>query len=191
MRGFPRILGLMGEWFWVSRVIFYRSGVESHVSGVCMDECVKCGRCCSHLRIGDEESGLTLFPDEIHLFPEEKVRPHLGKGENDASMIFTYQHTENVCVHFIDNMCNIYERRPLMCRSFPVRLGANGLRFAPGCKAVLDIMRSKETMDSRVPEVEAAMQMAERLLEYHRGFAENDQKWKYSLVSEGWEPMKL
>ena len=172
-------------------VTFYRNHVESQLSGDIMEDCIKCGRCCSNLRIGDEEAGLTLFPDEVHLFPEDKIRPHLGKGTSSPSMIFTYQHTENVCIHLIDNMCSIYEDRPLMCRSFPVRVGENGLRFAPGCKAVLNLMRKSKFMDSKTSEVKAAMKMAERLVEYNRGLSENDQKWKYNLVSDRWKPMKL
>jgi hypothetical protein len=46
-------------------------------------------------------------------------------------------------------------------------------------------------MDSKSPEVVAAMKMAERLVEYNRGFTDDERKWKYNLVSDRWEPMKL
>lgn len=150
-----------------------------------------CGRCCSHLRIGDETSGLTLFPDEVHLFPEETVKPHLGKGMIEPTTIFTYQYTGNVCVHLVDNICEIYEERPLMCRSFPVKLGVNGLRFAPGCEAVLNMLRNSKTIEGEQDEVQAAIETAERLTEFHSGFYEDEREWKYNLVSEQWEPMRL
>lgn len=156
-----------------------------------VDECVRCGRCCSHLRSGEGDSGLTLFPDEIHLFPEDKIRPHLARGVSSPVEIFTYQHTENVCIHLVDNMCSIYESRPLMCRSFPVKIGEYGLRFSPGCKAVLNALRKSKTMDSEQSEVKAAIFITERLYEFHKNFGENDQKWKYNLATEQWKVMTL
>ena len=156
-----------------------------------MDECERCGKCCSHLRVRESEAGLTLFPDEVHLFPADMVRPHLAKGKDSPTTIFTYQHTENVCIHLKNNMCSVYEERPLMCRSFPVKVGEYGLRFAPGCKAVLNTLRKSKTMDFEQPEVKAAIEMAERLYEFHKNFTPDDKKWKYSLASDSWEIMNL
>ncbi len=126
-----------------------------------MDECTRCGRCCSNLRKGDETTGLTLFPDEKDLFPQDKVRPYLGRGKDIVTDVFTYQHTENVCTHLVDNLCQIYESRPLMCRSFPVKVGAYGLRFSSGCRGVLHTMRKSKTMDRDQYEVRAAIEMVE------------------------------
>jgi Fe-S-cluster containining protein len=117
----------------------------------------------------------------------EKVRPHYGKGVSKPSIIFTYQYTENICIHLKDNMCTIYDSRPLMCRSFPVQLGVNGIRFSPGCRAVLDIIPRSKVMNNDLPEVKAAMEMGERLLEFYRDLGENELKWKYNLISEAWE----
>jgi Fe-S-cluster containining protein len=145
-----------------------------------------CGQCCSHLRIGDEKAGLTLFPEEVYLFPEKTVRPHYGKGVSQPSIIFTYQHTENVCVHLKNNMCSIYDTRPLMCRSFPVKIGANGFRFSKGCKAVISITRSG--MDfKQTSEVQAAIEMTERLAGFNSTFNQDEQMWKYNLILEQWE----
>ncbi len=152
-----------------------------------MDECTQCGRCCSNLRRGDETTGLTLFPDEKDLFPQDKVRPYLGRGKDAVAVVFTYQHTENVCTHLVDNLCQIYESRPLMCRSFPVKIGAYGLRFSSGCKGVLHTMRKSKTMDREQNEVKAAIEMVERLHEFHTSFQDEDFRWKYNLVTEEWE----
>ncbi len=78
-----------------------------------------------------------------------------------------------------------------MCRSFPVKIGEYGLRFSPGCLAVLNTLRKTKTMNFEQPEVKAAIEMVERLYEFHISFEENDQKWKYNLASERWEVMKL
>jgi Fe-S-cluster containining protein len=149
-------------------------------------ECLKCGKCCSHLRIGDEESGLTIFPDEIHLFPENTIKPHYGKGVTEPSIIFTYQHTENVCFHLKAKICTIYETRPLMCQSFPVKIRPNGLSFSPGCKAVLRITRTGINYLEN-SELIAAIKMTERLVDFHTSFVEDEQIWKYNLVLEQWE----
>ena len=145
-----------------------------------------CGQCCSHLRIGDEKAGLTLFPDEIQLYPENTIRPHYGKGVIEPSSIFTYQHTENVCVHLKDNKCSIYETRPLMCRSFPVKIGASGIRFSKGCEAVLSITH-RSAPYREAPEVKAAIKMTERLVDFHSSFKKDEQTWKYNLVLGQWE----
>jgi hypothetical protein len=76
-----------------------------------------------------------------------------------------------------------------MCRSFPVKIGEYGLRFSPGCKAVLNTLRKSKTMDSEQSEVKAAISMTERLYEFHTSFGPNDQKWKYNLSTEQWKVM--
>jgi len=123
------------------------------------------------------------------LFPSEKVRPHLAKGVDAPTSIFTYQYTDNVCMHLVDNMCHVYDVRPLMCRKFPVKLGAYGLTFSPGCKAVLNLLRSSKTMSDDAEEVQVAIVIAERLMLFHRGFADDEVEWRYNLVSETWEKM--
>ncbi|MCK5670003.1 YkgJ family cysteine cluster protein, partial [Candidatus Bathyarchaeota archaeon] len=117
----------------------------------------------------------------------DMVRPHLGRGEESVTEIFTYQHTENVCTHLVDNLCQIYENRPLMCRSFPVKIGAYGLRFSSGCKGVLHTLRKSKTMDREQYEVKAAIEMVERLHGFHTSFQDEDYRWKFNLVKEEWE----
>ena len=76
-----------------------------------------------------------------------------------------------------------------MCRKFPVKLGANGLTFSPGCKAVLNLLRSSKTMSDDAEEVRVAMVIAERLMLFHRGFADDEIEWRYNLVNDEWEKM--
>lgn len=153
-----------------------------------MEECVQCGRCCSHLRKGNNTVGLTIFPEEIHLFPESTIRPHLGKGVEGPTKIFTYQHTENVCIHLKDNLCRIYDRRPLMCRSFPVKVGARGLTFSPGCKAFLKTIKNSKSKNRDMEEIQAALEIAERLYNFHSSLDEGERKHRFNLLSGKWEP---
>ena len=152
-----------------------------------MEECTTCGRCCSNLRQGDKKTGLTLFPEEVHLFPEDMVRPYLGKGVDSVTEVFTYQHTENVCINLVDNMCTVYEERPTMCRSFPVKVGEHGLRFVSGCRGALEMNKNGKSLSHDMYEVKAAMSMAERLYDFHKSFNENEKRWMYNLVTEEWE----
>lgn len=92
-----------------------------------------------------------------------------------------------MCIHLFDNLCRIYKSRPLMCRGFPVKIGAYGLRFSSGCKGVLYTMRKSKTMDREQYEVRAAIEMVERLYEFHTSFQNQDLRWKYKLVTEEWE----
>ena len=153
-----------------------------------MKECIKCGSCCRHLRLGDKEVGLTLFPEEIHLFPKSTIRPHLGKGVNEPTTIFTYQHTENICVHLKENLCKVYEYRPLMCRSFPIKVGPKGLTFSPGCKGFLEIVKNSKMRSRDMEEIQSALEIAERLYKFHSDLKDNEKKWRYNLINEKWIP---
>jgi len=152
-----------------------------------LEECVQCGRCCSNLRNGNEKTGLTVFPEKVHLFPEDKIRPYIGKGVDSVTEVFTYQQTENVCVHLVDNKCEIYLQRPTMCRSFPVKVGEHGLRFISGCMGVRDMLKNSKNMTHDMYEVKAAIEMAERLYEFHKSFDEGEKRWQYNLITEEWE----
>ena len=145
-----------------------------------------CGKCCSNLRKGDEKSGLTLFPEELHLFPEEKVRPYIGKGIDRGTDIFAYQQTENICVHLENRKCMIYEQRPMMCRSFPVKVGENGLRFISRCVGVREMIKNSVALTHEMNEVKVAIQLVERLYEFHKSLGEGYRRWRYNLVLEEW-----
>jgi Fe-S-cluster containining protein len=82
-------------------------------------ECIKCGKCCSHL-IGfrdDVRFGMYLSPEEVKLFPSEMVIPLFRHKKK----IIAYQLKEDHCPHLTaDNLCEIYDKRPLLCRTFPM-----------------------------------------------------------------------
>ena len=40
-----------------------------------------------------------------NFLPQDKVRPYLGRGKEAVTVVFTYQHTEDVCTHLVDNLC--------------------------------------------------------------------------------------
>lgn len=94
-------------------------------------ECLKCGECCRNLHIKVEKIGtigLFLLPNELGLFPAETVVPLYGAGLKGKSrprpeVIYAYQILQNVCPHLTEeNLCDVYDRRPLACRAFPLEI---------------------------------------------------------------------
>lgn len=74
-----------------------------------------------------------------------------------------------------------------MCRSFPVKIGPHGLRFSPGCKAVLNNLRNSSKIDRKQSEIQAALKIAELLYDFHNSFEDNEVKLNYNLVTDSWE----
>ena len=90
-------------------------------------ECLRCATCCRNL-IENKAGvlrGLTLTESEKHLFPPQTISPKLAVGENGPTKVILHQLNVNCCPHVTaENVCPIYEKRPLMCMSFPMVAGA-------------------------------------------------------------------
>lgn len=68
---------------------------------------------------------MTLTEKEAEIFPKEFVSPKMAVGEMEPKEVILYQLNVNCCPHVtLQNLCSIYEKRPLMCRSFPIVAGA-------------------------------------------------------------------
>lgn len=74
-----------------------------------------------------------------------------------------------------------------MCRSFPVKVGPRGLKFSPGCKAVLHNFKKSNNTDRKQPEIQASLKIAKRLFNFYNSFEDNEVKWNYNLVTDSWE----
>lgn len=109
-------------------------------------KCFNCGRCCRNLLV--EESGLLTGLNlarkkEAIMFPKEIVFPSFGTGidPNDPEKpqkIVSYQLGVNVCPFISDsNVCQIYEKRPLVCKGFPlISMGKIGVTIASSDKCL-------------------------------------------------------
>ena len=90
--------------------------------------CMKCGKCCQNLikiNVDGIASGLSLRNQELSLFPQENIVPHIRIGRSPdwskPQIILRHQLNMNICPHIgTDNSCNIYGKRPLVCQSFPL-----------------------------------------------------------------------
>jgi len=91
-------------------------------------KCLQCGRCCKHLLVETEYglAGLSLFPEEKNLFPSELISPNVGIGwgiPSGPKHVTTYQLNVSGCPHLSKgNLCDIHNKRPLVCQAFPLRL---------------------------------------------------------------------
>jgi hypothetical protein len=89
-----------------------------------------------------EENGilyglLLQSEDEAKLFPRELIFPSAGVGTDQNAplgpkRILSYQLNADTCPHITEkNTCRIYEKRPLVCRTFPlISMGQIGVTIA-------------------------------------------------------------
>lgn len=113
-----------------------------------MFKCQKCGACCRDLLIKVTKNitcGLFLLPEETKLFLS--IKPMWGFGLKGRSRprpqtIGIYQFPEDTCPYLTkDNLCDIYEKRPKICRSFPLTVNlfeakASVENRCPGAKQI-------------------------------------------------------
>ena len=154
--------------------------------------CLMCGWCCQHL-VSSGWSGLSLFPWEKHLFPRDRVLPHLGYGaspEDPGFRVFLYRYTDPACVHLAGGRCSIHGDRPLVCRSYPfrhVRRGESGFFYeaAPECKAVNPAAGPAKA--ERFSELYAAEEIGMHLEAFYR----KERKWERDAVSGAWMLLRM
>lgn len=94
-------------------------------------ECLQCGRCCRDILKNAMGSlkGPYLSPEEAALFPQGTVLPSIGRGHDiDHISVTRYQISQAHCPHLIkNNQCQIYDKRPLVCRRFPLMWSSGGV----------------------------------------------------------------
>ncbi len=148
--------------------------------------CAKCGNCCRKLGEG-EWTGISLFPWEKHLFPEDDVKPNLGLGEfpdDPGFRTVLYLYDNLGCVHLDGDLCLIHDDRPIVCRSYPFRVsfkvsGKRVYEVAPECTSITS-WPDKSTTDERYVEMDAAELIGDHLSRFYRS---DLPKWKYR---DGW-----
>ena len=102
-------------------------------------ECKKCGSCCGGLFVYEHGvvSGLSLTEEEAKLFEPKQVAPYMAIGDEKPRTIFFYQLTLTDCPQINEkNECKIYEKRPLICRAFPVHPKFGRAEIMPRCPQV-------------------------------------------------------
>ncbi len=149
--------------------------------------CKQCAKCCSLLE-KEEWIGISLFPWEKHLFPEKDIIPSLGLGKHpDHPKFKTILYTYNAsgCIYLEEKTCNLYNQRPLICRSYPFRLTRQGDKnvyvIAPECTAAQD-WPEKKTIEQRYIEMDAAELIGDHLSRFYKA---TEPRWRYKQ-EKGW-----
>jgi len=89
-------------------------------------KCLNCGRCCKNLFRKEHgvTSGLALLSErEKDQFPQKLVSPNIGFGwgHTGPKIVVSYQLNTKTCPYLTeDNLCEIYNERPLSCQAFPL-----------------------------------------------------------------------
>ena len=134
--------------------------------------------------------GLSLLPEETHLFPEELVKPYLGIGKRphmDKFQTIAYQLSSDSCPHLVDNSCNWYDERPASCRQFPFSLDLDEeneplLGVDMNCPAAVELINNTDGLLEFTDRDDT-----ERLLELKRRVLENPRRaWVYDLATMKW-----
>jgi Fe-S-cluster containining protein len=158
-------------------------------------KCKKCGNCCKDLfdfRRG-EKRGLTLTTQEAALFSDKEIAPLAAFGFDSPNIIFLYQLSVKDCPHInIENHCTIYEKRPLICRAFPLTEGS----FSTKCKLfwfLKDFPENtvKVVIDWGKTQLEAEKQLDDYIIAtYKSNFAEGLCSWSFDLDNGKWKLIK-
>lgn len=144
--------------------------------------CAKCGNCCKELGKGNW-TGISLFPWETHLFPEDRVNPSLGLGgspEDDGFRVILYLYDGDGCIHLDDDWCLIHDQRPVICRSYPFRMSVRGkenrfYELAPECSAIQQ-WPPTASISERFDEMDAAEFIGEHLMKF---YSSDEPKWRF------------
>jgi len=92
--------------------------------------CNRCGKCCEHIITNTPigKFGMFLLPFEVKRFPERYIKPLYGIGRKGRSrkrpaIIYAYQYIGEPCIWYdaSTKSCKIYEKRPLVCRQYPLQ----------------------------------------------------------------------
>ena len=164
-------------------------------------ECLRSGQCCTHL-VNEAEAfgvtnGLLLLDIEKNLFPEHLVKPQWGVGSpkgNGPERVVSYQLTENICPFYHkDEGCKIHDRRPLICRAFPVLLLSwekGNVGWSGNCTWIKEHFGKERISNVEAPAELSAVETLGSILmmEARTGSSlENYFYWNYDLKSDKWK----
>ncbi|MCX8150961.1 MAG: YkgJ family cysteine cluster protein [Candidatus Bathyarchaeota archaeon] len=150
--------------------------------------CKRCGWCCRNLLETKDgiERGLPLTDKEATRFPQELVSPKVAIGITDPKIVVLYQLNVNVCPYInSQNVCEKYEDRPLMCRSFPIVAGDLSNRctvFSYRIKGVSysDSYSMEKQLDASV---KFTLYLKNRIKKYYQ---KGLKVWEYNLATKNW-----
>jgi len=157
--------------------------------------CRKCGQCCKNLieNKSNHRRGLTLTADEAKLFSDALIAPLAAFGSDAPNIVFLYQLSTNDCPYLNqNNQCDIYEKRPLVCRSFPLTQGS----FSTKCDRFWFFKDFPENsvkiaLDWGKTQLDAEKQLDDYILRvFKTNFSQGIASWSFDLTDKKWKLIK-
>jgi Fe-S-cluster containining protein len=157
--------------------------------------CKKCGSCCKDLfdNRSNQKRGLTLTVSEAKLFPDTLIAPLAAFGKAAPENIFLYQLITNDCPYLNSkNQCDIYDKRPLVCKTFPLSQGS----FSIKCRLfwfLKDFPENsvKVVIDWGKIQLEAEIQLDDYILSsFKTYFTQGVASWGFDLSDKKWVLIK-
>jgi len=154
-------------------------------------QCTRCGKCCREHRgpMLGQLHGLMLMPNEVQLFPSELIKPmfryHPNTDPSIAGMVWMYQLDSDGCPHYDEErrICEIYEKRPILCRAYPFEWRGNSVMCHEACSEIERLNKLKVTLSVPRKEVEAAVSIQEYQHEFMRREINVE---RYDLKTQSW-----
>jgi len=143
--------------------------------------CERCGDCCR-----GEENEVAVFPAEIRLIVEDTGEGWLDAAEppeegewdcegNFHTLEWRLRKTGRDCRYFSDEVCEIYETRPLLCETYPFYLEEGRLQWSE-CRGLggeietQDSLKLAELLKRRqIVEIREAIELVRRYDDFERG----------------------
>jgi Fe-S-cluster containining protein len=127
-----------------------------------------------------------LTKNETELFPAEAIAPQYAVGTVNQKKIILYQMKVGPCPKLSpENKCQIYEKRPLICRSFPIMADY----ISSKCKA-FSYRKPGQIYQDIYPmtEMKEANAKISRFVEakIKKASKTGMREWEYDLASKKW-----
>jgi Fe-S-cluster containining protein len=137
-------------------------------------------------------SGLCLTKEESKEFDQRLVVPYLATGDKEPSNIIFYQLVLADCPHLNEkNECKIYDKRPLICRVFPLHPELGRVVLLPKCPQIGKYWTKAGEpcpviIDNK--EIEDASSKITHLFLIHRKecIDKNSKFWYFDLATKNW-----
>jgi Fe-S-cluster containining protein len=163
-------------------------------------DCKKCGFCCRTL-LENEKNGMVLglsliTEEETEMFDPKFIAPFVAIGVKVPTTVIFHQLILSECPHINEkNECMIYEKRPLICRTFPAIPEFNRVVILPKCPQIGRHFTSAGKMCPVFIEddnIEEALKKANIIfLTWNQKCLEKGLRfWIFNLATKKWEIQK-
>lgn len=147
-------------------------------------KCSRCGFCCRALLSlkSGVVMGMSLTKEEVDMFDPKYISPCMAIGTDKPSHIIIYQLNRGICPFINEkNECKIYQKRPLVCQSFPIEVTFMGGIVHSECS------QSKVLPKDGTAITDAGIKINQYILKNFKEISSKKRKmWYYDLATKKW-----